>query len=53
MKQLICLMLALLVLGALPALAESADDGVMRQGLYLRGLRRQCGLCSRQFSPDL
>lgn len=43
MKQLICLMLALLMLGALPALAESADDGVMRQGLSALELTRLMG----------
>jgi len=43
MKQLICMMLALLVLFALPALAESADDGVMRQGLSALELTRLMG----------
>ncbi len=43
MKQLICMMLALLVLCALPALAESADDGVMRQGLSALELTRLMG----------
>ena len=43
MKQLICSLLALLMLCALPALAESADDGVMRQGLSALELTRLMG----------
>ena len=43
MKQILCTLLALLMLCALPALAESADDGVMRQGLSALELTRLMG----------
>lgn len=43
MKQLLCTLLALLMLCALPALAESADDGVMREGLTAVELTRLMG----------
>ena len=43
MKKLLCTLLALLLLGALPALAESADDGVMREGLSSLELTRLMG----------
>ena len=43
MKKLLCTLLALLLLGTLPALAESADDGVMREGLTALELTRLMG----------
>ena len=43
MKKLLCLLLALLAVCALPALAESADDGVMREGLTAVELTRLMG----------
>ena len=43
MKQIVCTLLALMLLCALPALAESADDGVMRQGLTALELTRLMG----------
>ena len=43
MKKLLCTLLALLLLGALPALADSADDGVMREGLSALELTRLMG----------
>ena len=44
MKQLICLLLSLLMLCALPALAEpTGDDGVMREGLSALELTRLMG----------
>ena len=43
MKKLLCTLLALLLLGTLPALAESADDGAMREGLTALELTRLMG----------
>ena len=43
MKKLLCTLLALLLLGALPALADSADDGVMREDLSALELTRLMG----------
>ena len=43
MKQLLCTLLALLMLCALPALAETADGGVMREGLTALELTRLMG----------
>ena len=43
MKQMVCVLLSLLLLGVLPALAESADDGVMRPGLSALELTRLMG----------
>lgn len=43
MKQWICLVLSLLLLVALPALAENADDGAMRQGISSLELTRMMG----------
>ena len=43
MKPLICMMLCMLLLCALPVLAESADDGVMRQGLSAMEITRLMG----------
>ena len=43
MKKLLCLLLSLLVLNTLPALAEAADDGVMREDLTAVELTRLMG----------
>ena len=43
MKQIICALLALLLLSTLPALADAADDGVMREGLSALELTRLMG----------
>ena len=43
MKKLLCLLLSLLVLNTLPALAEAADDGVMREGRTAVELTRLMG----------
>ena len=43
MKTLLCILLALMTLCSLPALAESADDGVMREGLTALELTRLMG----------
>ncbi len=43
MKKLVCTLLALLLLSVLPAMADSADDGVMREGLTAVELTRLMG----------
>ena len=43
MKKLVCTLLALLLLSVLPAMASSADDGVMREGLTAVELTRLMG----------